>query len=75
MDGQYVLRCLDDLNPLAIATDEGEYGALAVAPHAADERDIDVNGLLRLEPCALNPEAHGVLLFEPPQDKRRGGAV
>ncbi len=51
-----------DLDPLCIAADEGEDGALAVAPHAADQRDIDVLGLPRLTPRAFDPEAHGILL-------------
>src|SRR6185312_4325537 len=43
----------------------GENGALAVARHAADERNIDVDGPPRLEGRALNPEAHCNLLRSP----------
>ena len=54
------LRRLDDVDRLSIAADEGEHGTLAVARHAADQGDVDVDGLPRLESRALNPEAHAV---------------
>src|SRR6478672_2057017 len=54
------LRRLDHVDRFSVAADEGEHGTLAVARHAADQGDIDVDGLPRLEPRALDPEAHGV---------------
>ena len=56
------LRRLGHLDGLRLAADEGEHGSLAVALHAADERDVDVDGLPRLGPRALDPESHDVFL-------------
>src|SRR5438105_3246633 len=65
MHGQDMLRRLYHFDRLPVAADKGKNGALAVARHAADERDVDVDGLPRLEPRAFNPEAHGGLLRFP----------
>ena len=56
---EQLLGCFGDLDGPGIAADEGEHGAIAVAPHAADESDIDVNGLPRLKARAFDPEPHG----------------
>jgi hypothetical protein len=67
---EQLLWLLDYFDGLGVVPDEGEHGAIAVAPHAADESDVDVNGLPRLKARTLNPEAHGFpLLFS---IKRRG---
>jgi hypothetical protein len=55
MTFENLLRRFRHLDCLAVPH-VGEYGALAVARHAADERDIDMDGLPRLEPRAFNPE-------------------
>ena len=52
-----LLRRFGYVDCLPVA-DIGEDSALAVARHAADERNIDVDGPPRLEGRALNPEAH-----------------
>jgi hypothetical protein len=60
---EQLLGLLDNFDGLSVAPDEGEHGAIAVAPHAADESDVDVNGLPRLKARTLNPEAHGFALL------------
>jgi hypothetical protein len=40
MPFENLLRCLRHIDRLPIATDKSEHGALAVARHAADERDV-----------------------------------
>jgi hypothetical protein len=58
---QDLLRRVGHVDGLPVA-DIGENGALAVALHAANERNVDVDRPSRLEGRALNPEAHRVLL-------------
>ena len=43
-----------NLDALGIAADEGEHGALAVAPHAADQGDIDVVA------CPVSNRVHSI---------------
>src|SRR5262249_31759051 len=62
MPVQNLFRRLDHIDPLAVAAAKGQHGAFAVAPHTADEWDVDVDRLPRLEPRALNPEAHMISL-------------
>src|SRR5262245_26596774 len=69
MLGEQLLGRLGDLDGLGIAPDKCEHGAIAVAPHAADEGDVDVNGLPRLKPRAFDPEAHSSSSMS---DQRRG---
>jgi hypothetical protein len=65
------VRRFGHLELLRVAANEGEHGALAVAPHAAGQGNVDVDGLPRLISRAFDPETHGVLLTC--LDERRGG--
>jgi hypothetical protein len=51
MPVQYLLGRLDHLDGLPLAH-EGEHGALVVAPHTADERDVDVDS------CPVSNRVH-----------------
>src|SRR5258707_1363961 len=63
MHAQNLFGRLPHLDLLRVATDECQYRALAVTPHAPDQRNVDVIGQPRLKLGAFNPEAHDLFLL------------
>src|SRR5437879_12128988 len=75
MHGKNLFGRFLDRDALGLAADKGEDGALALAPHPADQRDVDVIALPRLKPRAFDPDAHKNLLLRCCRDDESGQAV